>query len=59
MHGSQGIIDLLFEELQMYCSQKFDWGRGKTAAPLLPIGESLGPMSNKIDVMKFLQSIMV
>ena len=58
MDGSQRIIDPLYEEQQIYCSHKICLEKGKIPALLLPLRETLWPVSNKVDVMKFLQSIM-
>ena len=56
--GSQRIIDPLYEGKQIFYSHKVWLEKGKIPATLLPLWETLWPASNKIDVMKFKQSIM-
>ena len=58
MDGSQRIIDPLYEGKQIFYSNKVWLEKGKIPATLLPLWETLWPASNKIDVMKFKQSIM-
>ena len=44
-------INLLFSKIWLW--------KGEVPATLLPLWETLWPMSNKVDVMKFFQSIMI
>ena len=57
MDGSQRTIDPLYEEQEIYCSHKILLEKGKISATLLPLWEILWPVSNKVDIMKFFQSI--
>ena len=58
MDGTQRIIDTLYEEQKIYCSHEIWLEKWKIPATLLPLWGALWPVSNKVDVMKFLQSIM-
>ena len=56
---NQRIIDQLFEKkINLLFSKNWLW-KGEVPATLLPLWETLRPMSNKVDVMKFFQSIMI
>ena len=57
--ANQRIIDQLFEKkINLLFSKNWLW-KGEVPATLLPLWETLWPMSNKVDVMKFSQSIMI